>query len=111
MKRPAAIKLDDPKAEQVRAAHHTAIADLQAMPAAAMVIVPNITLSSVWRSVPHGLGRRPAFIGTSMMRNIPTPNAGVLVEDHTDPSVDYTKYVVVSYQGGSGPVVVDLLVM
>lgn len=65
----AAVKLADPLAERARDSHANAIAELQQLPAAGLIVVGDFTIPNNGAVVvPHKLGRNPAMVWISPPR-------------------------------------------
>lgn len=109
MKAPTVYRLDDPKAEQVRAEHHRAITELQRAPLAGAVVLKGVTLESgVATPVPHGLGRVPVFVRESCPRG--ASSTGRVDEIRTS-AYDAKKYIVLQATGWGATITVDVLVL
>jgi len=109
VKAPIVYRLEDPRAEQVRAEHHRAIVELQGAPLARAVIIRDVLLTEGDEvPVPHGLGRVPVFVCPSCPRNAATFGAIVEVRSTAYPA---KQYVVLKADDWGDDVTVDLLVV
>lgn len=101
------IKLDNPDAERVRVSHERALAELQSKPAATEVILGGIVLEAGKATyVPHGLGRAPTFVSSSLTRG--AVSAGWIDDIRT--GVDLTKFLLLRANGYGATITVDLRV-
>lgn len=106
-------RLEDADADQVRRSHADAIRELQALPAAGEVLIPNVSLvSGAETPIAHKLGRAPVFVQVSVVSGAVT--AGIITEFRTVFSngapVDRTKIIVLQASGYGATVRVDVLV-
>ena len=105
-------RVDDPVADKVIQSHADAIVELQQLPMAGASIVRNQVLpNGVEVTVPHKLGRKPAYVRESSPRGAVT--AG-LVRDlgatsTTGKPIDRTKVVVLRADGFGADITVDIL--
>ncbi len=106
---PHTPELDDDKAELVRLEHERKLVELQKLPAAALTVIPNVTLADgVATPIAHRLGRR-AVCWHSPPRG--AASTGRIEELRTAGSVDPTKFVVLSATGWGASIVVDVFVL
>lgn len=106
---PAATRLDDPSAEQVRQSVDRRIRELEAAPATSMVVVPGVELEDgIETPIPHGLGRAPRWVRESAPRG---PSATGRVEEVRSTSHDRTRYLVLKATGWGATITVDVAVM
>lgn len=107
--KPDDIKLDDDAAERVRRSHAQAISNLQTMPSASMVVIPNVSLAdTVATPVAHTLGRAPTFVRESTPRG--AVSAG-RIDEIRDNSVDRTRFVLLKATGFGATITVDIQVL
>lgn len=110
MKPPVALKLDDPKAEQVRVSTTQAVTEMQGRPAMGLKVIPSIQLPNLTAVlVPHGLGRAPLFACASFERGATT--AGVIAAFPYDGSYDPTQYLKLIASSYGATITVDVLVL
>lgn len=103
------ITLDDPKAERVRRSHVAAIQEIQAAPAASLVIFPKVSLANgVTVPVSHGLGRAPLWVGISVLRGASAVSGGWIVDTLAG---DRTKQILLQANGYGATVIVDVAIL
>lgn len=109
MKAPAVLRLDDPRAEQVRAEHHRAITELQRSPLAGGVVLRDVLLTE-GDTIPvaHGLGRVPTFVSCSCPRGAAT--FGAIIEVRSG-AYAADQYVVLKADDWGDDIRVDILVL
>lgn len=100
---PATPNLDDEKTEIVRREHERKIVELQQTPAAGLKFVTTSLADAVATPVAHGLGRRPIFVGQSIVRG--ATSTGRIVESARD-----DKYVTLTATGYGATIALELMV-
>ena len=109
MKAPIVYRLEDPKAEQVRAEHHRAIVELQGSPLSRAVVIRDVRLTDGdTLPVAHGLGRVPVFVCPSAPRDALSSGSIIEVRSSAYPA---KQYVMLLAQGWGADITVDLLVL
>ena len=99
------IKLDDPKAEQVRVSTQAAIAELQAAPSANESIVTGVSLPDAAAVlIPHRLGRTPSIVTVGVP--VGATAAGYIVE--TRDGVDRSKFIKLTANSYGATITVDV---
>lgn len=107
---PLEQRLQDVTAERVRQSHARAIAELQALPAAALRVISGVLLpSGVNVPVAHGLGRAPLWVGVSIPRS--AAGFGAVIEVTGLPSTNRAQIVVLQAGNFAATVTVDVLVL
>ncbi len=105
---PHTPELED-KAELVRREHERKIVELQGLPAAALTVIPNVTLADgVTTPIAHRLGRR-ALCWHSPPRG--AASTGRIEELRATGSADPAKFVVLKATGWGASIVVDVFVL
>jgi hypothetical protein len=102
---PTSLKLDDDKADRVRRDISSKVAEIQQQPFTGAAVLSDVELKdTITTKVPHKLGKRPTWIGISVIRGSTTP--GVITESARD-----DKYVTLVANGYGATVAVDLAVL
>jgi len=102
---PITPRLDDADAERVRREHEQKLVEVQSQPFVGASIVSGRQLADgVATPIPHGLGRRPAFVFLSIIRG--AASAGFIVESSRD-----DKYVTLTASGYGATITIDLGVL
>jgi hypothetical protein len=111
----AAVKLADAAAERARDSHATAIAELQGLPAAGMIVLGDVTIADGAQVlVPHKLGRAPRFVWLSPPRvEFGTPGfvAGGILADISGGGIDRKQTLRILAVGYGATVVVTVAVL
>lgn len=106
LRAPVDLRLVDIPSEQVRRSHHEKLLELQARPASALVVLPNIALAAgVATSIPHGLGRAPLWVKASDPRGA---TATGRIDEIRDGTSDRTKAIVLKATGYGATITVDV---
>ncbi len=102
------IVLDDDQAERCNRNHADRIDELQVLPFAGAIIVPNIKLvDSVVTPIAHKLGRIPKWVGVSVIRGATA--TGRIVENQL--GVDLVRLVSLTATGHGATITVDLVLL
>jgi hypothetical protein len=95
-------------AEVVRRLHDEALASLQSLPAAGLVVLPDVVLrDGIPTPIAHRLGRVPKWVGVSVVR-------GAVLSGHVDETregIDRSKFVHLTANGYGSTVTVDLVIL
>lgn len=106
---PLDMRLSDQELERVRRSHAGAIRELQALPAARMRVLPNVTLEDgVDTAIAHGLGRPPLWVKES------SPRGGLStgrVEEIRSAAYDRSSIVVLRATGWGATIGCDVVVL
>ena len=101
-------RLPEPQAEEARRVLVEAVRELQALPASALTVIPNVSLADgVLVPVAHRLGRAPLFVQCSLPRGAVTPGAVEEVRDGTD----RTRVVMLRASGYGATITADVVVL
>lgn len=105
---PLAVRLADADAERVRRSHEERIRELQALPAAGLVVLQDIELADgVATRIVHKLGKAPRWIGPSVVRGATT--TGRIVESRDSGNRQHA--VTLTATGWGATITIDLLAM
>lgn len=103
------LVINDVTADRVRRNHDRQIGELQALPATAIKVIPDIELpDSVEVAVPHGLGRPAVWHKESTVRN---PAGNGVIEEVRGGNYDRSSVIVLKATSYSATITIDLLVM
>lgn len=101
-------RLPDTQAEEARRVIVDAVRELQALPAAAMTVLPGVELADgALVSVGHGLGRPPRYVSCSTPRG---PVSSGCVEEVRD-GTDRARVIVLRATGYGATITVDVAVL
>jgi hypothetical protein len=101
-------RLAEPQAEEARRVLVEAVRELQALPASALTVIPNVQLADgSLVPVAHKLGRPPVFVSCSVPRN---PAADGYIEEVRD-GTDRARVVVLRAVGFGATVTVDVVAL
>lgn len=108
---PITVRLADADAEKIRRNHDQRISELQALPAAAMTVIRNVSLpTGAAVAVAHGLGRAPLWVSESIVRG--STSAGAVSDlgsvDLNGNPIDRSKVVVLFALGFGVTITVDV---
>lgn len=104
---PITAKLADDDAERNRRSHDEKIRELQTLPAASLIVIPNVSLpDNTVTAIKHSLGRAPRMIVPSIPRNAAAAGIIRIVDSNETASV-----IKVRADGFGSTIVVDVMVL
>lgn len=110
-------KLVDPDAEVVRRSTAEAITELQTLPIAGAIFIPDVVLPDATDvRVSHKLGRAPRFVSESTVREVTAiASAGIIVdlgtEDTAGRPINRANQIVLRASGYGATIVVNVMVV